>query len=84
MENTVVPDVSHDLVVIFKIKQSTIRNNIPSDNVTPYKSGIFKTPLLLIKSHDTYVRVLGQNYWEQFVASTFVLSQHMTFIYWET
>jgi hypothetical protein len=46
MENTVVPEVSQDLVVIFKIKQSTVRNNLPSDNVTPYKSGIFKTPLI--------------------------------------
>jgi len=31
IENTVVPEVSQDLVVIFKIKQSTVRNNLPSD-----------------------------------------------------
>jgi len=31
MEKTVVPEVSEDLVVIFKIKQSTVRDNLPSD-----------------------------------------------------
>jgi len=30
-ENTVGPEVPQDLVVIFKIKQSTVRNNLPSD-----------------------------------------------------
>jgi hypothetical protein len=84
MENNVVSEVSQDLVVIFKIKQSTVRNILRSDNVTPYKSGIFNTPLLLVKSCGTYIRILGQNHWEQFVASTFFLPQHMTFIYGET
>jgi hypothetical protein len=31
IENTVVPEVSQDLVVIFKITQSTVRKNLPSD-----------------------------------------------------
>jgi hypothetical protein len=51
MENIVVSDISQDLVLIFKIKQSTVRNNLPSDKVTPCKSGTFKTPFAYLLTY---------------------------------